>query len=396
MTVLATTGISVTLVKNALGAATNDIGQLCQHSNVNIFSKNKPVSYPATVIDGISNWWKGADQKCGILMEVINKDLSNFDSANWRYLPPTGGSNSPYRLGDFRGYDTNKYPSVFMQTIQAKYSLYNSKTLTFRLNVNTVNTTLLSHQDIPELSGSYLGLVIKSPDGKIWILTSDTTIGAANYSGCPITIDFSLLTFNVSNLYGKNLTLYFFLSNIKGTGVQTSWDGNMVPKALFHNDTYKNKFDIILTNSFDLYTAAIKKLNGSNAFYQAFTFVTSPGYSITDCIVEIEIINRSSGSIIFGRSDSNNYIVFSQTFKGTNVKVAIQNYLYDTAGNKLNNGVTLSAGQSTVVRIKGKFMSMNQYGQVVDSTEQKQFRTQMSINIGNTIISSVSFQAKNY
>lgn len=42
---LTTTGITTTIVKNAIGEATNNIGNICRNSNINKWSKYKPVRY---------------------------------------------------------------------------------------------------------------------------------------------------------------------------------------------------------------------------------------------------------------------------------------------------------------------------------------------------------------
>ena len=42
---LPNTGITTNLVKNIIGSSTNNVGQLCTHSNVNKWSKWKPVAY---------------------------------------------------------------------------------------------------------------------------------------------------------------------------------------------------------------------------------------------------------------------------------------------------------------------------------------------------------------
>lgn len=75
--------ITVTLVKNTLGAGTNDVGSLCIHKNVNKWSKYKP-NYEA------------------------DREFFSFflnEHGFWDYVRPTGGAAHPYRLGDFRGYD---------------------------------------------------------------------------------------------------------------------------------------------------------------------------------------------------------------------------------------------------------------------------------------------------
>ena len=44
---LPNTNISVAMVRDELGASTNDVGQLCIHPNINKWSKWKPVRHPS-------------------------------------------------------------------------------------------------------------------------------------------------------------------------------------------------------------------------------------------------------------------------------------------------------------------------------------------------------------
>lgn len=105
---LPTTGISTSLVKSTIGAATNDVGTLCAHPNINRWSKWKPISYQSLV--GLTE-----DQlkssNCGMIIPsfttvgALVDYYNNNPSLKWEYNKPSGGANSPYRLGDFRGYE---------------------------------------------------------------------------------------------------------------------------------------------------------------------------------------------------------------------------------------------------------------------------------------------------
>ena len=120
---LPNTNISVAMVKSELGAATNDVGTLCSHPNINRWSRYKPYSYPqVTGIYGTS----GTD-------DTIPKDTLNWEinpalitagnlpdsqalADNWgkwgQWEPPSGGTESPYRLEDFRNYNHHAKPAI--------------------------------------------------------------------------------------------------------------------------------------------------------------------------------------------------------------------------------------------------------------------------------------------
>ena len=107
MAQLPTTNISTTLVRNALGEDNNDVGLLCKSSNINMWSKRKPVRYPADFIADPNEVGKTLDHKWGLTLagfKGVTLDGSD-DDRRTVYNRPDGGSSQPYRLGDFRGYN---------------------------------------------------------------------------------------------------------------------------------------------------------------------------------------------------------------------------------------------------------------------------------------------------
>ena len=145
---LPTTGISTSLVKTEIGAGSNDVGTLCTHPNINMMAINKPTKYPEVATnswqtgiinqdyyDGVENY--GIRKPYNLVPANATKigqapiysvgPLSNIKSL-WQYIKPTGGALSPYRLGDFRGYEhrqllypfsvkkipVSAYPSAFI------------------------------------------------------------------------------------------------------------------------------------------------------------------------------------------------------------------------------------------------------------------------------------------
>ena len=108
---LGTTNISTTLVGNAIGISSKDVGTLCSSPAINKWSKHKPVIYPAISTTG--NWWKAVDGNCGLSIpeysNINNLVTAITNGVTWNYNKPTGGASSPYRLGDFRGYAHDAY-----------------------------------------------------------------------------------------------------------------------------------------------------------------------------------------------------------------------------------------------------------------------------------------------
>ena len=105
---LPNTNISVSMVKSELGAATNDVGRLCIHPNINKWSKWKPVRHSSVVPITeaqlkSTNYGLNLGTPTSSISELKTKIESG--TANWNYLKPTGGLHSPYRLSDFANYD---------------------------------------------------------------------------------------------------------------------------------------------------------------------------------------------------------------------------------------------------------------------------------------------------
>ena len=129
--------ISTDLVGTTLGTSSRDVGTLCKHSAVNKWSKWKPVHFDTvtgiTLEDLISI-------NCGFQIDS-QIGIDNLDKlSSWIYFPPMGGVSSPFRLGDFRGYN-HSAPIPFE--------------LTMRNNVNGTNLLVLQPSDLGYSSSSY-------------------------------------------------------------------------------------------------------------------------------------------------------------------------------------------------------------------------------------------------
>lgn len=103
---LPSSNISVAMVKAELGAATNDVGQLCIHPNINKWSKWKPVRHSS--VNPITE----------AQLEGTGCGLNRTGMYEIEYLKPTGGTTSPYRLGDFRNYNHAAVPPVSVEIVR--------------------------------------------------------------------------------------------------------------------------------------------------------------------------------------------------------------------------------------------------------------------------------------
>ena len=107
---LPNSNISVSMVRKELGAATNDVGQLCTHPNVNMWSKWKPIRHSS--IEPITQAQLEAHNYGIAWNSYANIDAIKLAYENreavLNYNKPRGGLyNEPYRLTDFINYEKN-------------------------------------------------------------------------------------------------------------------------------------------------------------------------------------------------------------------------------------------------------------------------------------------------
>ena len=121
--------VTIDDVKAALGESSNDLATLCKSKNINIWSKYKPVSKKVNFVsDTITSdknawtakdkngWWIGNNN--GLNDSAFNVNILNsFDDINnkaiWEYIVPNGGYNSPFRLSDFIGYNSDDFDDYY-------------------------------------------------------------------------------------------------------------------------------------------------------------------------------------------------------------------------------------------------------------------------------------------
>lgn len=192
--------VSIDDVKQALGESSNDLATLCKSENINIWSKYKPISCKGDfkeysiredsdeivtssyskftcavrcgmnipmdtyknlrnnyggegfAINGCNNFYK--DNVYGV--SGIDKDASTNSHtvyASGKHFPK-GGTNSPYRLGDFRNYNNKAIRTAFLTSIPQFHNIevYYSSTPKFNcvlyMNAHMDNNTNLTMDDI--------------------------------------------------------------------------------------------------------------------------------------------------------------------------------------------------------------------------------------------------------
>lgn len=176
-------------IRAALGEVSTDLGTLCTSPKIKEWSMAKPVRlaapFPTSGTIPGSPWWR-ADGACGFDIPYTNyypldgsapTELINICKQGWTYQRPTGGAQSPYRMGDFRGYD-NRAVAPFTH-LHVTEKVAKGQTIQIALSLGITGdsdeppgSVRLKHISHPHLSGDkriadyYFGILITSPDGK--------------------------------------------------------------------------------------------------------------------------------------------------------------------------------------------------------------------------------------
>lgn len=188
--------VSIDDVKQALGESSNDLATLCKSENINIWSKYKPISckgdfkeYPIRedsdekATSSYSNY--ACVVRCGMNIPIDTyKNLRNnyggegfaingcynfyidnvygrvggihgdtTTSVSGKHFPK-GGANSPYRLSDFRNYNSKAKSNTFLtslpqfNTVEVYYSSIRKFNCVLYMNNNVDNNTNLTMDDI--------------------------------------------------------------------------------------------------------------------------------------------------------------------------------------------------------------------------------------------------------
>lgn len=111
--------VSIDDVKSVLGESSNDVATLCRSSNINMWSKKKPVRLANPFPDINGTWYRADDDDLGIqINKGANTNLGTlYAGASFAYKKPGGGSTQPYRMSDFIGYNHDAKPFLYCESL---------------------------------------------------------------------------------------------------------------------------------------------------------------------------------------------------------------------------------------------------------------------------------------
>lgn len=263
--------ITTTKVGNELGVSSRNVGVLCTSNNINKYSKFKPYSYATTQsLYGSSgnDTSKIESIDFGMILKypTVRSTEQLTGSLLWtQWSPPKGGESSPFRIGDFRGYDHNNkvrhirsvsmhnsdnqsshIPTIGNPDFPEHNSYYTAK-------IEFDNSASLKINDFPDLRNYYLTVIVganvnglNGGEECIFGQSSDTVqqFFEKNKSGIVIW-EVSVNTTNAEEMLklnnGKNICAVGFApktnSGILPKFVSISmWDESL--KSIYYNDKY--------------------------------------------------------------------------------------------------------------------------------------------------------------
>lgn len=225
--ILPTTNLQYNDIRDVLnfngGAVGNNMASLFKESaKINHMAKYKP-SYigavlftrdnPGTFVVDIASrpslsikdyWWIGKNGQCNInIPEIVSIEDNAPDEESWSYIPIEGGEQSPYRLGDFAGYNSEATGDIV--GLQCPTKVVIGKEFSVWFQKKEVSDTNLSLDDVFHVVGAPTMVL------RIWRLNHPSSYKLKEFQPTSSNqkIDFTLqdlaLGAEVGNYYGIHL-----------------------------------------------------------------------------------------------------------------------------------------------------------------------------------------------
>lgn len=277
---LTTTGITTTIVKNAIGEATNNIGNICRNSNINKWSKYKPVRYSDVAPNRSgSNWWKANDGNCGLNIPNYSTLAAMFTALRnniimWDYLKPSGGATQPFRIADFGGYEHSAQPPLV--PLQLNNTYYRTLgTMGTALDLRVQSSNELSINDLGDtynLGNMYFGVALCQQGTSGYKYMTESITMSAGGGGINVPISSELGTYEVVYFLAQNKKLSFSDPDIVNTFIP-------IPNAMQIVYIENSPITVYVSGTFALMTAnyeitiqnnqaSVLTLNGCNIAFR--------------------------------------------------------------------------------------------------------------------------------
>ena len=343
---LPSSDISIPMVKAELGAAANDVGQLCIHPNVNKWSKWKPVRHPK-----VTPLTEGdlRSRNYGLSFP-INLD-SDYTVAleEWIYSKPTGGADSPFRLGDFRNYNHQAIEIMWIDPLSNINVINPNYTVNIEGNSMTGGPYQIGVEDLKgqmNLNNFYFGCIFRHQNGDTYIKTATTPISTRN-----LTVSFSGTEHFLT--YGNYIDVYFVFCDTLIDSVEELSSVGLIRLTPIPSSV-RNYRVPILRNLYDIYETFIatvsRNYNGPFTDLQNYNESnTPPSYFLTNlqgsAFFQVTIRNKDSAAKTFNREDF--YIEATKRVDGSDAQRSIIPLMYYNG----NSVQSITVNQEQIVTI---------------------------------------------
>jgi hypothetical protein len=324
-----TAPVSVSDCQQVLKMTYSDVGRICgnEHGKTNKWAKWKPVrlaklfcqDYDNTKGDYDSIWWKGSDRKCGLDINTVNTFqalINAYNNGVWKYIPPNGGTNAPYRLGDFIGY--SHAAKCFIESVSGVVEIYEQDNDNLIMDANwnnTLDSYSLKTSDFDlaigfNITESYFGFLIANSSGPVFGISNTGFIDPTYWER---------VTMSANGIIEGNYTLYPFLSNLPIPVRSSSMQGGVhrlipLPVDPFNVSVLGYYFHLILYDA-DItllagrlsFTVYVRYTNSKNAqihvnpiylaIYRNDMYVTSGGQILPSTTVNANSFKDDSASL---------------------------------------------------------------------------------------------------
>lgn len=384
--VLPNTNISTSLVGETLATSSRDVGTLCTHPSINMWSKWKPVKYKT--YSGITNSIL-QNVNYGLKPPAPTTNYVTAVNAKWIYDKPLGGSNQPYRLGDFRNYNHNASAiASVMGDIDINTSNIASRPIALMMNISGGEALIGINDFVGEIGSYYYGVVFESGMGygtkHIKTALQPISEGDNTFDIIMNEPPFNTLQLNPIKLYhvlvNQSVPSMTSLGNVTRSFLSIPSDGENISYI-----TTKTGADFAI-NFKQVGTVA----GGAMQDINTYIGINAPFFM--------------TGGNIFFRVELVNSYTESRTFAITNLKISVNPTFFGdsfTADSILMNSsgtpvtsVNVGAGQAVSVYVGANNLLNRSSGAIATPQQGTEIYSMIKLMRGNDRLTEVSFKIK--
>lgn len=372
---LITAPVSMNDIHELVGESSYDLGTLCKSTNINMWSKVKPIRYSGELFDLTDEQRKSVNYGIGNIPEytqvatmasdVLNGRFTNANNVSsldtkvdaWQYYTPQGGSSSPYRMGDFKGYwkyASSPFGKVTSSTIES--ALSGNVSIVFGGNTTDSDSVRLTdmYANSRNVSGMYMGLCLY--DGsKYFYMTQKTGYdeGTDLKTSDLQTYGIFFRTSKLFTLMGKTsitCKAFLFLSTtpIAACTSYTASGQAFIPAEPTLCEVTIKKGDISLTVDCQAYKDGTTLLNKNLYGSVSFKNTTSSNVYVTE--VKAEVLTSSGDTILTTTIYSTTTTVAANaSFSTGNKTIAVAKQILNATDVRFYTKVTVGSTVKTFI-----------------------------------------------